>query len=122
MGARVLAVASGDGGVALTRRLGADDVVDGHKDDVATAAREFAPDGLDAALVTTNAKGLDQTLATLRDGGRVAYPNAVKTEPQARSGVRLSSYNGTPSPEARPPEPPDRGWTVRGACSPNVPA
>ncbi len=43
MGARVLAVASGDDGVALARRLGADAVVNGRKDDVAAAAREFAP-------------------------------------------------------------------------------
>jgi len=45
MSARVLAVASGDDGVALLRRLGADSVLDGHKGDVAAAAREFAPDG-----------------------------------------------------------------------------
>lgn len=100
MGARVLAIASGDDGVALVRRLGADVVVDGHKDDVAAAAREFAPDGSDAALVTASAKDLDQALATLRDGGRVAYPNGVQPEPTARPSVEVQSYNGTPDPEA----------------------
>lgn len=49
IGVRVLAVASGDDGVALARRLGADVVVEGHTGDLAAAARGFAPDGLDAA-------------------------------------------------------------------------
>ena len=60
LGARVLAVASGEDGVALARRLGADAVVDGHKDDVATAARKFAPDGLDAALMTAGGEAADR--------------------------------------------------------------
>src|SRR5580658_7245782 len=55
MGARVLAVASGDDGVAFVRGLGADQVVDGYKEDVLAAARQFAPDGLDAVLLTTGA-------------------------------------------------------------------
>jgi NADPH:quinone reductase-like Zn-dependent oxidoreductase len=41
MGARVLAIASGDDGVAFVRRLGADSVLDGHKGNVVAAAREF---------------------------------------------------------------------------------
>ena len=43
MGARVLAVASGDDGVALAQRLGADVVVNGRKDDVAAAAPPSRP-------------------------------------------------------------------------------
>jgi NADPH:quinone reductase-like Zn-dependent oxidoreductase len=46
MGARVFAVASGSDGVALVTRLGADAVVDGHKDDIVAAARQFAPTDL----------------------------------------------------------------------------
>ncbi len=72
MGARVLAMASGDDGVALATRLGADAVVNGRKDDV----------------------------AAVRDGGRVAYPNGVMPEPKARPGVRLSSYDVIPGQEA----------------------
>src|SRR5688572_17147686 len=49
MGARVFAVASGADGVELVKRLGADAVVDGRNEDVAAAARRFAPQGLDAA-------------------------------------------------------------------------
>ena len=93
MGARVLAVASGEDGVALARRLGADVVVNGRKDDVAAAAREFAPAGLDAALVTAGGETADRALAALRAGGRVAYPHGVMPEPKVRPDVRVSSYD-----------------------------
>jgi NADPH:quinone reductase len=94
MGARVLAVASGDDGVALARRLHADVVVNGRKDDVVAAAREFAPGGLDAALMTASGEAANRALSAVHDGGRVAYPNGVMPEPQVRPGVRLSSYDG----------------------------
>jgi NADPH:quinone reductase len=102
MGARVLAVASGADGVALCRRLGADAVVDGHKDDVATAARQFAPDGLDAALLTAGGEAADKALTAMRKGGRVAYPNGVEPEPTSPSGLdlKIKSYDGTPDPQA----------------------
>src|SRR5271154_1023976 len=74
MGARVLALASGEDGVALARRLGADVVVNGRKDDVAAAARAFAPAGLDAALVTAGGETTDRALAALGAGGGVAHP------------------------------------------------
>jgi len=93
MGARVLAVASGEDGVALARRLGADVVVNGRKDDVAAAARAFAPAGLDAALVTAGGETADRALAALRAGGRVAYPHGVAPEPKVRPGVRISNYD-----------------------------
>ncbi len=100
MGARVFAVASGDDGVELVRRLGADAVVDGHKDDVATAAREFAPDGLDAALLTAGGEAAERALTALREGGRVAYPNGVEPEPQVHSGLTLQGYDGRSDPQA----------------------
>jgi NADPH:quinone reductase-like Zn-dependent oxidoreductase len=93
MGTRVLAVASGEDGVALSRRLGADKVVNGRKDDVAAATRAFAPGGLDAALMTAGGEAADRGLAAMREGGRVAYPNGVEPEPKARPGVRVSSYD-----------------------------
>ncbi len=43
LGARVLATASGDEGVALVKRLGADVVIDGRKGDIAAAARISRP-------------------------------------------------------------------------------
>jgi NADPH:quinone reductase-like Zn-dependent oxidoreductase len=94
MGARVFAVASGEDGVELAKRLGADRAVDGRKDDVIAAARAFAPDGLDAALLTAGGKAADRTLETLRDGGRVAYPRGVQPVPEARPGVTIKAYVG----------------------------
>jgi NADPH:quinone reductase-like Zn-dependent oxidoreductase len=96
MGARVFAVASGDDGVALATHLGADAVVDGHRDDVAAAARTFAPRGVDAALVTAGGEAADQALTAVRDGGRVAYPNGVEPQPNARPGAKVSAYDGEP--------------------------
>jgi NADPH:quinone reductase-like Zn-dependent oxidoreductase len=99
MGARVLAVASGDDGVALAKRLGADAVVNGRKDDVEAAARAFAPNGLDAALMTAGGEIADRALRAMNKNGRVAYPNGVMPEPKAPSSVRAQSYNVEPSPE-----------------------
>lgn len=100
MGARVLAVASGEDGVALAERLGADAVVDGRTDDVVAAAREFAPEGLDAALLTAGGDAAENALTALREGGRVAYPNGVEPEPEPRPGLTIRSYDGTPDPQA----------------------
>src|SRR5262249_29557942 len=96
MGARVFAVASGDDGVSLVHRLGAEVIVDGHRDDVAAAARTFAPGGVDAALVTAGGEAADRALTAMRDGGRVAHPNGVEPGPKARSGVKGSAYDGQP--------------------------
>ncbi|SRR6266540_677099 len=100
IGAKVLAVASRPDGVALVRGLGADVAVDGRKDDVAGAVRAFAPDGLDAALVLSSARGLEDALRAVRRGGRVAHPNGVDPKPRARKGIRVRGYDGTPAREA----------------------
>ena len=95
MGARVLAVASGDDGVALAKRLGADAVVDRHAD-VTAAAHQFAPEGIDTALVTAGGESVDKALTALKKNGRVAYPNGVMPAPKASSGVTVKNYNGDP--------------------------
>jgi NADPH:quinone reductase-like Zn-dependent oxidoreductase len=100
MGARVFAVASGSDGVDLVRRLGADAAVDGKRDDVARAARDFAPDGLDAALVLVHGDSLGPALATMRRGGRVAHPNGVEPAPRAPKGVTVLAYDGEPGRDA----------------------
>jgi NADPH:quinone reductase-like Zn-dependent oxidoreductase len=100
MGARVFAVASGDDGVALAKRLGADAAVEGHGKDLPDAARAFAPDGIDCALLTAGGKPAERALKALKDGGRVAYPNGVEPAPKARAGITAQSYDGTPSREA----------------------
>ncbi|MEH1101190.1 quinone oxidoreductase family protein [Micromonospora sp. CPCC 205561] len=93
-GIRVLAVASGDDGVALARRLGADDAVDGRRDDVLAAAFEFAPGGLDAALVTVGGEVAERSLRAIRKSGRIAWPNGVSPAPVTLPGATLSHYDG----------------------------
>src|SRR5262245_34241362 len=108
MGARVLAVASGDDGVALARGLGADAVVNGRKDDVAGAARTFAPGGLDAALMTAGGEAADRALTAMRDGGSVAYPNGVERAPTARTQVKSTAYDA----ELGPPVMEKLNWLI----------
>jgi NADPH:quinone reductase-like Zn-dependent oxidoreductase len=100
MGARVFAVASGSDGVALVKRLSADTVVDGRKDDIAAAVRQFAPNGLDAALITAGGPAADAALTAMRAGGRVAYPNGVEPRPKPPFGIDTNSYDGMPDPQA----------------------
>jgi NADPH:quinone reductase-like Zn-dependent oxidoreductase len=99
MGARVLAVSSGEDGEALVRTLGADAAVDGHGGEVGKVARVFAPEGIDAALVTASGDGLNDALDALRTGARVAYPRGVEPEPQGRPGVSMHAYDGRATPE-----------------------
>ncbi len=99
LGAQVFAVASGEDGVELVRKLGADEAVDGRKGDVAGALARFAPEGVDAALILANGKGLDVALARIKAGGRIAYPNGVEPEPEAPPNVSATAYDGEPSPE-----------------------
>ena len=95
-GARVLATASGRDGLALVRRLGADAAVDGRREDIAAAARRFAPDGVDAVLALAGGKSLTRCLDALRRGGRVAYPNGIEPPPRKRRGIRVESYDAVP--------------------------
>ena len=92
-GARVLATASGEEGVALVRKLGADAVVDGRTGDIAAAAREFAPNGVDAVLAFAGGDALEKCLDALRPGGRAAYPNGVEPAPKPRPGVTITPYD-----------------------------
>ncbi len=96
MGARVLAVASGDDGVALARELGADVAVDGRREDLAAAITSFAPNGLDAALFTAGSDQNDSIVNSMRAGGRVAYPNGVQPTPRTRAGVSVKAFDGMP--------------------------
>ncbi len=99
MGAKVLAVSSGPDGVELTERLGADVSVDGHKTGLVEAIDEFAPEGLDAALIFANSDEIRPALAKVRKGGTIAHTNGVEPEPEAPSGVRVIGYDGLPSRE-----------------------
>lgn len=102
LGARVFAVASGEDGVELALKLGADAAVDGHRGEIAALAREFAPTGFDAALITVvgqNPEAVnasEKALTFMREGGRVAYPwlNSMRSAPKAPSNVGLYGYMG----------------------------
>lgn len=93
MGARVFAVASGDDGVNFVKGLGVDAAVDGRSDKVLDVAREFAPEGIDAALITAGGEATDRALSAMRPGGRVAYPNGVMPEPKAPGRVSIDAFD-----------------------------
>jgi NADPH:quinone reductase len=94
LGARVFAVASGKDGVDLALRLGAEAAVDGHDGSIESSAREFAPNGFDAALITVAGVVTEKALTTMREGGRVAYPWVnQRPAPKAPTTVRLFGYN-----------------------------
>jgi NADPH:quinone reductase-like Zn-dependent oxidoreductase len=86
--------------VNFIKRLGADAAVDGRSDKVLDVAREFAPDGIDAALVTSGGEATDRALSAIRPGGRIAYPNGVMPEPKAPARVSAESYDGEGGREA----------------------
>jgi NADPH:quinone reductase len=100
LGALVFAVASGEDGVAFAGRLGAESAVDGRGGDIGAPAREFAPDGFDAALITVRGQAggaveaAERALTIMREGGRVAYPwtDNIRPPPRAPSSVRLFGY------------------------------
>jgi NADPH2:quinone reductase len=92
-GARVLATASGEDGVALVLRLDADAAVEGHHGDILAAARSFAPDGISAVLGLVGGDGLERCLDALRSGGRLAYPNGIDPEPSKRRGIHVVRYD-----------------------------
>jgi NADPH:quinone reductase len=91
--ARILGVASGQDGVALVKRLGADEAVDGKKGDVAAAISQFAPDGVDAILAFAGGEVLDTCISALRKGGRLAYPNGIDPEPKVPRGLSATAYD-----------------------------
>ncbi|HET8773759.1 MAG TPA: NADP-dependent oxidoreductase, partial [Thermoanaerobaculia bacterium] len=97
-GARVLATASGKDGVAFVRRLGIDDVIDGKKGDVAQAARDLAPEGVDAVLAFAGGEELLRCLDTLHRNGRVAWPNGIEPAPRKRKNLRMQAYDAVASP------------------------
>jgi NADPH:quinone reductase-like Zn-dependent oxidoreductase len=92
-GARVLATVTGEDGASFVKRLGADAVVDGRHGDIVAAARQFAPQGIDAVLGLAGGDSLERCLDTLRPGGRMAYPFGGRPEPRTREGISIVRYN-----------------------------
>jgi NADPH:quinone reductase-like Zn-dependent oxidoreductase len=89
----VLATVTGEDGASFVKRLGADAVVDGRHGDIVAAARQFAPQGIDAVLGLAGGDSLERCLDALRPGGRMAFPFGVRPEPKAREGISIVRYN-----------------------------
>ena len=94
-GARVLAIATGQDGVALAKKLGADEAVDGHHGQVAEVCRSFAPHGVDAVLALAGGEVLEQCSKALRQGGRLAFPHGIEPEPAPREGIDIIAFDAT---------------------------
>jgi NADPH:quinone reductase-like Zn-dependent oxidoreductase len=99
MGARVFAIASGEDGVAMVKKLGCDAVVNGKAGDIASMARRFAPSGFDAALFTAGGDAANAAVHCLRKGGRLAYPHGIHPELRIPADITAAGYNGEPEPE-----------------------
>jgi NADPH:quinone reductase-like Zn-dependent oxidoreductase len=96
--ARVIAIASGAKAKALLKKLGAEVVIDGRKQDAVDRIAAAAPNGLDAILALAGSKVLNDSVKLVKRGGRVAYPNGVEPAPRRRAGVRSIGYDAEGSP------------------------
>jgi NADPH:quinone reductase-like Zn-dependent oxidoreductase len=96
--ARVLATASGQKPASLVRRLGAEAVIDARSTTAPAQLRELAPDGIDAVLALAGGEELERCLDFVREGGRVAHPNGIDPEPEARRGFRVDGYDAVAGP------------------------
>jgi NADPH:quinone reductase len=97
-GAKVLATATSDEGLALATKLGADSVVNGKTGDIAAAARQFAPQGADAVLGLAGGDAFEHCIDALRTDGRgqVAYLYGLEPLPRPRGTLRMTLYNFIP--------------------------
>jgi NADPH:quinone reductase-like Zn-dependent oxidoreductase len=96
--ARVIGIVPGEDAARLVRKLGADEAIDSRSRDFAEKLRGLAPDGVDAVLALAGGEALEQCVALVCAGGRVAYPNGVEPEPQRRTKVRFVSYDAEAGP------------------------
>jgi NADPH:quinone reductase-like Zn-dependent oxidoreductase len=93
-GVRVLATASNDEGLALATKLGADMVVNGRTGDIAAAAQQFSPNGVDAVLGLAGGDALERCIDALRRNGHVAYLYGIEPIPRPRGAIRsMTLYN-----------------------------
>jgi len=99
LGARVFAVASGEDGVAMVKRLGCDAAVNGKERNVCSSILALAPDGFDAALFTAGGETADALVGCIRKGGRIAYPYGIQPAPKETADVVTAGYHGEPDPD-----------------------
>jgi len=92
MGLRTLAIASGEDGVKLAGRLGADLAIDGRHAGLAQAVRRFAPPGGALALLTAGGGDAAQVVAAMPPGSRIAWPFGVDIPAHGRDDVAAAGY------------------------------
>jgi hypothetical protein len=99
MGARVFAVASGNDGVELVRKLGAHAAVDGHAGEIGKAARLFAPEAWTPRWSLREVMGL--LMRSTRFARARMWPIREASNPnrRGRTGVHMSAYDGHATPE-----------------------
>src|SRR5206468_11010453 len=64
----------------------AEEAVDGKGEDLAAAARRFAPEGFDAVLAFAGGDELRKLAGVIRRGGRLVHPNGIEPAPRKRRG------------------------------------
>jgi NADPH2:quinone reductase len=82
MGATIIGTARPDA-QDYVRKLGAAHAIDPHSSEREAVIKRTAPEGFDAACVTTSSNDLPTFLSHLRPRARFAYPNGVEPEPRA---------------------------------------
>ena len=121
--ARVLATASGEEGIALALRLGADEAVEGRTGDIRGAARRFAPDGIDAVLATVGGDALERCIDTLKPDGRSRLSRRNRTGAAAARGDRVPPVRRhARRPRVRAPARRDRSRQAPGPYRGDFPA
>lgn len=100
-GLQVLATASSDEGKNLARRLGADLAINSRTEDLPSAVKQFAPNGVDAILALAGGEALERCIDALRrdNRGRVAYLYGMDPAPKPRFGLRITMYSAIPGVE-----------------------
>jgi NADPH:quinone reductase len=96
LGATVIATASGKDAQELVLKLGSDRVIDARSKDGIDQLKQFAPNGIDAALVLAGGSTRDEYLDFVRPRGRIVYPYGVKPAPRCRRlRVKVAGYSLT---------------------------
>jgi len=92
IGLRTLAIASGDDGVRLADRLGADVAVDGRVAGFERAVARFVPAGGGLALLTAGGEAAARVAAAMPAGSRIAWPYGVDVPAIDRDDVAAAGY------------------------------
>ena len=98
IGSRVVALASGEDGVALAERARADLALNGRNESASVIEKvtEFAPEGVDKILLTAGGDNFEALFSSLCKDGLVAYPTGIIPEPKSSQDVNIQVFNGEP--------------------------